>query len=1348
MSDRWLANKLGFVNFWYYDEEEFDLSDGKLLLRGSNGSGKSVTMQSCIPLLLDGNKRPERIDPFGTNARKIENYLIMYDDENERTAYLYIEFKKANSERYLTIGMGLKAVRGKNVDAWYFIINDGRRIKKDFPLYIDKGYEKTPLTKKELQNRIGEGGEFIEGQGEYKNKVNEYLFGYTDIENYEELVDLLINIRSPKLSKDFKPTVIYEILENSLRQLTEEDLRPMSEAMENMDNLKLRIEQLEDCHKSVKQIEHYYSKYNNYILHEKARRLSEKFNDIKSLRREKEGFENTSKELHIERSKIQEENLRLKEELSSAQNKIDEYLSSDVKETKEKLENIKTDIGEITKEKEEKSKEHEDKKNKLGQKESQQKALCDDIEVIIGEKEKTLNEMDDFAEECSFKSHDIFKDDLNISFIKEAFTRHRIKIKKSKEVLNRFENKKNELEDALLQRDRKEKEVDDLKSKLNEAEEYLTTVKEEQIEKIVKWNTSNSELLLMNEAIQTTTRRIMQLEEYSQITDINQAITDIYNEKNAVLKNEKEKTSVRINGFKEECEDLNLKIKELQNMKEIEFNRDDEVIRNREKLKKIGIPFIPLYKAIDFNNELTEETKENIESSLVDMGILDALVIPKKYKEQVLSLDRPTCDKYLFSEPVFLAHSILQYLRVDSSELNEVKYGDVDYVLQSILLDKGSSTYIDEMGNYGLGILKGKTRESYQLKYIGETSRKKHRERAIEELNNQKQLIEQQIAVEEKVLESINNRIGVLEQEYKSLPNYEDLKKALELINECSSRLRIEEVNLGIIFKKFEEVELCVKELKKEVYEITEGLEIKKSYKAFNDAEEASNDYGDRLSQFESLNSKLKGKEETLKTITENIDELNGDIDRILYELNKKTVMLREKETQRTAYEEALAFLGYKDIEKELEKCYEIVNKNPKEIEDNKEKIIKFGERIKNNDEKAVEKEKIIEEETKLLSIYENIFIEEYNLGYVTKYETEKSSIGLCKNILSITQETTNKSKESYDNELFDSFSKNSGTLRDYQPRLITIFQKDIIDEKYSDVILSSERKDIRFRVNGKEVAFKVLADIISKEIEENKILLSDKEKEFFQDILLKTISNKIRAKIHHSRNWVNKMNELMQSMNTSSSFKLTLKWVAKKAENEAQMDTKKLIDILEKDSELIRQEDIDSLSKHFSSKVKEIIRNCEDNGERKNYHTVIKEILDYRKWYEFELHSKKEGEKEKELTNNAFFQLSGGEKAMAMYIPLFTAVYSRYDMADKKDCPRIVALDEAFAGVDEDNIRDMFRILKEMKLDYILNSQVLWGDYDTVENLAIAEIIRPDNSDIVTVLRYHWNGVEKQYLV
>ena len=131
MNSRWQANKIGLINFWYYDEQEFPFVKGRMLLRGSNGSGKSVTMQSVVPLLLDGNMSPERLDPFGSRDRKMSSYLLEEDDgREERTGYLYLEFKRQDSDTYLTIGMGIRARRGKNLDKWYFSLTDGRREKR------------------------------------------------------------------------------------------------------------------------------------------------------------------------------------------------------------------------------------------------------------------------------------------------------------------------------------------------------------------------------------------------------------------------------------------------------------------------------------------------------------------------------------------------------------------------------------------------------------------------------------------------------------------------------------------------------------------------------------------------------------------------------------------------------------------------------------------------------------------------------------------------------------------------------------------------------------------------------------------------------------------------------------------------------------------------------------------------------------------------------------------------------------------------------------------------------------------------------------------------------------------
>jgi uncharacterized protein YPO0396 len=191
-------------------------------------------------------------------------------------------------------------------------------------------------------------------------------------------------------------------------------------------------------------------------------------------------------------------------------------------------------------------------------------------------------------------------------------------------------------------------------------------------------------------------------------------------------------------------------------------------------------------------------------------------------------------------------------------------------------------------------------------------------------------------------------------------------------------------------------------------------------------------------------------------------------------------------------------------------------------------------------------------------------------------------------------------------------------------------------------------------------------------------------------------------------------------------------------------MDTKELVDILKSDANLLSEEDFGKLSAHFRSKIAQAKKELEDTGGFQTFHAIMKEILDYRKWFEFRLFFRKTGENKKELTNNAFDRFSGGEKAMAMYVPLFSSVYARYEGA-RKDCPRIISLDEAFAGVDENNIRDMFRLLEELNLNFVINSQILWGDYDTVPSLSICELVRPNNANFVTVIRYRWNGRVKE---
>lgn len=255
--------------------------------------------------------------------------------------------------------------------------------------------------------------------------------------------------------------------------------------------------------------------------------------------------------------------------------------------------------------------------------------------------------------------------------------------------------------------------------------------------------------------------------------------------------------------------------------------------------------------------------------------------------------------------------------------------------------------------------------------------------------------------------------------------------------------------------------------------------------------------------------------------------------------------------------------------------------------------------------------------------------------------------------------------------------------------------------------------------------------------------VLEEKDRDLFENILTETISHKLRARIEESQQWAADMTALMGSLDTSMGMVFRLDWKAKKAEGDAELDTAQLVHLLNKDRALVTREDSQRVSTHFRTKVRRAREEAALQNQAISYADLIRSVLDYRNWYEFHLMYERTGDMRKELTDRIFNKFSGGEKAMAMYVPLFAAVSAQYQKGGPQ-CPLLLALDEAFAGVDERNITSMFDLVGTLGFDYIMNSQALWGCYANVQSLDIAELHRPANASVVTILRYYWNGAQR----
>src|SRR5260370_724515 len=75
--ERWQPIRGGLLNIYRYAYMEFRYEAGRLLLRGNNGTGKSRVLALQLPFLLDGEIIPQRVEPDGDTAKRMDWNLLL-----------------------------------------------------------------------------------------------------------------------------------------------------------------------------------------------------------------------------------------------------------------------------------------------------------------------------------------------------------------------------------------------------------------------------------------------------------------------------------------------------------------------------------------------------------------------------------------------------------------------------------------------------------------------------------------------------------------------------------------------------------------------------------------------------------------------------------------------------------------------------------------------------------------------------------------------------------------------------------------------------------------------------------------------------------------------------------------------------------------------------------------------------------------------------------------------------------------------------------------------------------------------------------------------------------------------
>ncbi|WP_433561096.1 SbcC/MukB-like Walker B domain-containing protein [Nocardia sp. CA-151230] len=253
---RFVPTRAGIINLWDYRDQEFCFADGRLVLRGPNGSGKTKALEVLFPFVLDGRIEPRRLNPFAGEERTMKSNLL-YRKQESAYSYVWMEFARGSwtEPETVTIGIGMRATRSNDkVTRWYFVA-DGR-VGVDFSLL---GPDDRPLTRKQLAEQIGSDA-IVDRPVEYRAAIDARMFGLGQ-QRYDQLINLILTLRRPQLAKNLDPRGLSQALTDGLRPLDEQLILDAARSFSDMEEVGRTLEGLVQADTATRDFVNVYRKY-------------------------------------------------------------------------------------------------------------------------------------------------------------------------------------------------------------------------------------------------------------------------------------------------------------------------------------------------------------------------------------------------------------------------------------------------------------------------------------------------------------------------------------------------------------------------------------------------------------------------------------------------------------------------------------------------------------------------------------------------------------------------------------------------------------------------------------------------------------------------------------------------------------------------------------------------------------------------------------------------------------------------------------------------------------------------------------------------------------------------------
>jgi uncharacterized protein (TIGR02680 family) len=276
------------------------------------------------------------------------------------------------------------------------------------------------------------------------------------------------------------------------------------------------------------------------------------------------------------------------------------------------------------------------------------------------------------------------------------------------------------------------------------------------------------------------------------------------------------------------------------------------------------------------------------------------------------------------------------------------------------------------------------------------------------------------------------------------------------------------------------------------------------------------------------------------------------------------------------------------------------------------------------------------------------------------------------------------------------------------------------------------DRYVVTIEFGGHERRPDELGALLTDEVAHRERMLSAREREVLEEHLVNEVASHIQELITAAEAQVERMNDELERRPTSTGMKLRFRWRPDEDGPAGLAEARRRL--LRQVAEAWSSEDRAAVSAFLHG----LIAAERARDEIGTWLEHLVRALDYRAWHRFEIERWQDG-RWRPATGPA----SGGERVLTVTLPLFAAASAHYRSAHRH-APRMIMLDEAFAGVDDDSRAKCLGLLATFDLDLVMTSEREWACYPTVPGIAIHHLTRREGIDVVHVSRWEWDGVAR----